>query len=110
MWFFIQKGSTVVVKSFRPTRTTHLFAEERCLQELQDLVPLVPKIEGISDDRTALVLSPVGLHFSPYPDTGELVPCGNDFAQLLDILKVVHSRQMVHRDVRICNFFRLWHG
>jgi len=100
------QGSSVVVKSFLPTHQGRLDEEHDCLINLQTLVPLVPKIIGKSDDGTALLLSPVGHPFSAMPQSGKLVPCGNDFLQLIEILKKVHAMGFVHRDVRLYNFFR----
>ena len=96
----------MVVKSFRPTHQERLVGEYNCLDALKTFVPLVPAIVGQSDDGTALLLSPVGLPFSSLPRRGDLVPCGDDFMQLLSILEQVHATGIVHRDVRLCNFFR----
>lgn len=95
-----------MVKSFKPTHQECLAAEYNWLDKLHALVPLVPVIVGKSDDGTALLLSPVGHRFSSLPRGEELVPCGDDFAQLLNILEQVHALGIVHRDVRLCNFFR----
>jgi len=100
------KGSCIVVKSFRSTHQDRLAEEHHSLDILKTLVPLVPEMRGISDDGTALLLSPVGLRFSSLPQHGDLVPCGDDFVQLLNILEQVHAERIVHRDVRLCNFFR----
>jgi len=113
------REETVVVKRFNSAdEEGHLRNEERRLRQVANLVPLVPKLIACDTGQLVLLLSPVGDNFASrlshftYPnihDAGHqtTVATADDFCQLVNILEKVHKDyKLVHRDVRLSNFFR----
>ncbi|KAL6073720.1 SAM domain (Sterile alpha motif) domain containing protein [Balamuthia mandrillaris] len=112
------KGDTVVVKRFNSADNIyHLQNEKRCLEEVQDLVPSVPKLVADDEEQLVLLLSPVGGHFASRlshctnrntsHDRQTMLAMADDFCQLVNILEQVHHNYgLVHRDVRLSNCFR----
>ncbi|KAL6066557.1 Protein kinase domain-containing protein [Balamuthia mandrillaris] len=86
------KGETVVVKRFTSAdKICHLQNEKRCLEEVKDLVPLVPKLVADDEKQLVLLLSPVRGHFASW-----LSHCTNHNT-------VYHNYGLAHQDVRLSN-------
>lgn len=111
----------VVVKWFRKPSDTHQQSEIECLTIAKPLYPLVPKLVGISDDKRALLLQPVGRHFASRPEeiqetrfaqlvgqedsTKYALSTAREFCLLVDIIAQIHGLGLIHRDIKPSNFF-----
>jgi tRNA A-37 threonylcarbamoyl transferase component Bud32 len=113
----------VVVKWFRNGQNDECLKRElRFLDKVKDLYPKVPRVCGLSDDKTSIILEPIGQHFAYQMDdihevtflqlmdrsneTQLALPTANDFCMLLDIIAAIHKANIVHRDIKPSNFFK----
>jgi len=94
----------IVVKHYRPGKEDLLKIEKKNLQLVSDLQPAVSAFVAASKSGDALLLEPMGEPFNS--EDRASFPAYESFAQLIGILKRVHDKGLVHRDVRMCNFFR----
>lgn len=53
----------LVVKLFRSLHSDKMSLEIKNLNQVQEFIPNVPKVIGVSDDNSALFLTPVGNQF-----------------------------------------------
>ena len=113
-----EEKEPVAVKVFREDKLHRLQQERDNLNRLHSNhnVEHCTRLLGVSDCATALVLSPVGLHFTfdPFPSSAPppllqkyLIPCKKQhLIALLDVLQSFHrSSNLVHRDIKFGNFF-----
>jgi len=63
----------------------------------------------LQDERTVLLLTPVARHFfgvgSGYQDDDLLELKGVHIANLIEVLHCAHKKHVIHRDVKLANFF-----
>jgi tRNA A-37 threonylcarbamoyl transferase component Bud32 len=108
-------GAEVVVKVFRSGCITMMNAEVENLQSLKDMNN-IPKLLYLDDNAHALILSPVGIQLTCTAAQVTEVACNADlsekklasaalFCSLVDTVKLVHEKKIVHRDVCLSNFF-----
>lgn len=93
-------GTIAVVKKFKNDKNAARLTKE--FENLQAVVSLAKeqlctKCEYVSDDKTALILTPVGIPFAsrPFDEVNlmkkHVAASAADFAKLLDILKRVRN-------------------
>lgn len=98
----------MIVKRFHEDKKNRLHIEKSILEFLnKKKVDNVTQLQGISDDETALILSPVGKPFSRgvYFQVDHELPTGDHFCELIKILEKVHKHGVIHRDIKLENFF-----
>jgi hypothetical protein len=131
------QSKEVVVKVFCTAKELgHLEREMAVLKKAEkSLLPDVPKIVGVSDSETTLLLSPVGTHFAhssryhkaSFPLATRFLPFKEaqvlfdltflfllffflnsvHFSNLIRVLEKAHKHaKLVHRDVKLSNFFQ----
>jgi len=113
------RGQSVVLKFFRPEHVATCKCEVANLRLVAKLGSAVSKLVAVSADHRLLLCTPVGRPFKRHPrqllsrhdDNDDsppfLLPAAEDFCDLVDILKQVHTKShLVHRDLAWGNFFR----
>jgi hypothetical protein len=104
-------NKTVVVKHFRPNNNNKLISEVNNLKLVEKLGDNVTKHLYTTDDKSALLLSPVGIQLASilddYKNTNKIVANSFIFNNVISILEKVHKIQLVHRDITLSNIFIL---
>jgi len=114
----------VVVKHFRkqvtepllPHITKHRDTEIVMLQKAANQgISGVTKFIGLSMDKQAILVVPIGVHFAR--STNDIIQVmttsdpsyrfctAKNLCEVVDILENLHKNKIVHRDVRVANFF-----
>ncbi len=114
----------VVVKRFIPKQKERLSVEIKVLNALQNLQPRVPAVVATSDDKAALLLTPVGRRFaSRAVEVAEdaassslatsvrrpVRATAQHFEQIIDTLAQAHKLGVVHCDMKLTNCFDISH-
>jgi len=96
-------NNDVVVKCFHEDKYRYAEVERRMLEKVQSLGSSVPHVVEYIQSRGILILDSVGISF-----VGENAPriTRNLFCDLISVLEGAHEKQVIHRDLKIQNFFR----